>query len=97
MCGRAVCALQHSHASSARHYTSRASCTGSCAEVAVKRLLLLAAVAATMAACSDSPSAPLPKHSLKPARPSNDLECQSGYIIAYDENGNPYCAPDGGP
>jgi hypothetical protein len=64
----------------------------------VKKLLLLAAAALTMAACSDGPSAPAASRNLTPAhRAANDLTCRSGYQVAYDENGDPYCAPtDGG-
>ena len=62
----------------------------------MKKILLLAAAGALMAACSDSPTAPAAAKKAPSARPSNDLECASGYIIAYDENGNPYCAPDNG-
>jgi hypothetical protein len=59
-------------------------------------LLIAGAGVATvlMAACSDGPIAP-PGRALAPgAGPSADLTCASGYIVAYDENGNPYCAPD---
>jgi hypothetical protein len=62
-------------------------------EGSVKKLLLLAATAALMTACSNAPTAP--ERTLAPGgRASADLSCASGYIIAYDENGNPYCAPD---
>jgi hypothetical protein len=64
-------------------------------EVSVKKLLLLAGAASLMTACSDSTTAPSgPMRAAPTARPSADLTCRSGYIIAYDENGNPYCAPD---
>jgi hypothetical protein len=49
-----------------------------------------------MAACSEAPTAPAaPKKSLSPSASSShdEITCRSGYIIAYDENGNPYCAP----
>jgi len=62
----------------------------------VKKLLLLAAAGALMAACSEGPTAPAASSKKAPsARPSADLVCASGYVVAYDENGNPYCAPDG--
>jgi hypothetical protein len=65
-------------------------------EVAVKKLLLLAAAALTMAACSESSIAPSGARKAAPDRGANaDITCRSGYIVAYDEFGNPYCAPDG--
>jgi len=61
----------------------------------VKKLLLLAGAAALMAACSDTSTAPGAPRTAAPVNRANaDLTCASGYIIAYDENGNPYCAPD---
>jgi len=71
------------------------------AEVVVKRLLVVAGAALLMAACSEAPTAPpVPKKSLSPsAARFDEITCRSGYVIAYDENGNPYCAPtdpDGG-
>lgn len=63
----------------------------------MKKLLLLAAAGALMAACGEAPTAPAASSKKAPsARPSADLVCASGYVVAYDENGNPYCAPDGG-
>lgn len=65
----------------------------------MKKLLVLAGSALLMAACSEAPTAPpIPKRSLAPSAGSShdEITCRSGYIIAYDENGNPYCAPDGG-
>jgi hypothetical protein len=61
-----------------------------------KFLLVAGAGVATvlMAACSDGPSAPTSRALTPGAGPSADLVCASGYIIAYDEYGNPYCAPD---
>ena len=65
-------------------------------EVLVKKLLLAAVAGLLMAACSESTAPTTPKA----AATSNaraDFECRSGYIVAYDENGNPYCVPvDGG-
>jgi hypothetical protein len=61
----------------------------------VKKLLLLATATVLMAACSDAPTSPRrPTLVIPSGRASADLVCASGYIIAYDENGNPYCAPD---
>jgi len=61
----------------------------------MKKLLALVGVSLVLGACSESPTAPAPK---APARPSRDeITCRSGYVIAYDENGNAYCKPDGGP
>jgi hypothetical protein len=47
-----------------------------------------------MAACAESPTAPsqASRNGAKVQR-SSDITCRSGYIVAYDENGNPYCAP----
>jgi hypothetical protein len=65
-------------------------------EVAVKKLFLLAAAALTMAACSESSTGPSTARKFAPDRgASSDITCRSGYIVAYDEFGNPYCAPDG--
>jgi uncharacterized lipoprotein YajG len=60
----------------------------------VKKLLLLAAATTLMAACSESSTAPQNDMRAAPERASHDLTCASGYIVAFDENGNPYCAPD---
>lgn len=62
----------------------------------MKKLLLLAGAALLMAACSEAPSAPVARaKSMTPSvRSDDELTCRSGYIVAYDENGNPYCAPD---
>lgn len=60
----------------------------------MKKLLFIAGAALAMAACSEGPTSP-PSSSKAPAeRPSFDLTCKSGYLVAYDEQGNPYCAPD---
>ena len=61
----------------------------------MKRLLVVAGAALLMAACSEAPTAPpVPKKSLLPsAARFDELTCRSGYVVAYDENGNPYCAP----
>jgi hypothetical protein len=49
-----------------------------------------------MAACADSPTAVgSQQKALSPKAQHDDgLACRSGYIIAYDENGNPYCVPE---
>jgi hypothetical protein len=64
-------------------------------EVAVKKLLLLAGASLLMAACADSSTAPAPRD-IKSAKAHHDeeLTCRSGYVVAFDENGNPYCAPE---
>jgi hypothetical protein len=66
-------------------------------ETVMKKLLVLAVAAAAMAACAESPMAPSQaQRSGSTMQRSNDITCRSGYIVAYDENGNPYCAPAGG-
>jgi hypothetical protein len=62
----------------------------------LKKLLLLAAAATLMAACAESSTAPT-SSTRKAARTgaSADLICESGYLVAYDEMGEPYCAPAG--
>jgi uncharacterized lipoprotein YajG len=62
-------------------------------EVFVKKLVLLAGATLLMAACSESPTAPAAARKASSNRVSDDLTCRSGYVIAFDENGNPYCAP----
>lgn len=58
----------------------------------MKKLLLLAGTTILMAACADAPTSP--QRPAPSGRAAADFSCASGYIIAYDENGNPYCAPD---
>ena len=61
----------------------------------MKKLLPLVSATVLMAACSDASTSPRrPTLAIPSSRPSTDVACASGYIIAYDENGNPYCAPD---
>lgn len=60
----------------------------------MKKLLLFAGAVLVMAGCSEAPTAPAAAKRAPNVRPSNDITCRSGYVIAYDENGNPYCAPD---
>jgi hypothetical protein len=64
-------------------------------EVVVKKLLLLAGASLFLAACADSSTAPEPR-GIKSSKAQRDgeLECRSGYVVAYDENGNPYCTPE---
>jgi hypothetical protein len=58
----------------------------------VKKLLVLIAAASVMAACADSTTAPASqKKGLDPQARQDDFTCRSGYTVAYDENGNPYC------
>jgi hypothetical protein len=58
----------------------------------VKKLVFAVAGALMMAACSDAPTTPASPVRAPSGRPAFDLICASGYVIAYDENGNPYCA-----
>lgn len=61
----------------------------------MKKLLLLVGSTLTMVACSDASTSPQrPTLAVPSGRASAELFCASGYVIAYDENGNPYCAPD---
>jgi len=59
------------------------------------RLLLAATAAVTLAACSDSSTAP---QQLSPRGSSFDagITCRSGYHIATREDGTEYCALDSG-
>lgn len=59
------------------------------------RLLLAATAAITLAACSESSTAP---HQLSPDRAAKDvgITCRSGYHIATRADGTEYCEPDGG-
>jgi hypothetical protein len=59
------------------------------------RLLLAATAALTLAACSESPTAP---HQISPAgKPAADVvTCRSGYHIATRDDGTQYCEGDGG-
>jgi len=59
------------------------------------RLLLAATAALTLAACSDSVTAP---HKLSPPdSPRSDIgTCRTGYHIATRADGTQYCEPDGG-
>jgi hypothetical protein len=55
------------------------------------RLLLAAAAALTLAACSDSSTAPRLSPTNKPAL---DITCRSGYHIATRDDGTESCEPD---
>ena len=59
------------------------------------RLLLAATAAITLAACSESSTAP---HQLSPNQSSRDIgiTCRSGYHIATRADGTEYCEADGG-
>jgi hypothetical protein len=58
------------------------------------RLLLAATAVVSLAACSDSVTAP---HKLSPPQtPRADITCRSGYHIATRTDGSEYCEPDGG-
>jgi hypothetical protein len=59
----------------------------------VKKLLLAAAAGLLMAGCAEAPSAPTMPTNAAPGVSHKDGECRSGYIVAYDENGNPACVP----
>jgi hypothetical protein len=66
-------------------------------EEVVKKLLLAAVAGLLMAACSEAPMAPSASKTAARNKSSADGECRSGYVVAYDQNGNPYCSPvDGG-
>jgi hypothetical protein len=61
----------------------------------VKKLFVLIAAASVMAACADSATAPTgQKRSVAPQALHDTFTCRSGYTVAYDENGNPYCVPE---
>lgn len=60
----------------------------------VKKLLFIAGAALAMAACSEGPTSPSSPTKTPSARPSFDLTCKGGYLVAYDEEGHAYCAPD---
>jgi hypothetical protein len=57
---------------------------------------LLAGTTLFVAACSQAPTAPTGS-SLAPRQKASldeEFTCRSGYIVAYDEQGNPYCKLD---
>ena len=59
----------------------------------MKKLMLLAGAALVLGACAESPTAPAAAKQSPGNRLDDAVVCRSGYIVAYDENGNPYCAP----
>ena len=60
----------------------------------MKKVLLLVGAALVMSACGEV-TAPTAAKKAPSARSSHDeIFCESGYVIAYDENGNPVCVPD---
>jgi hypothetical protein len=63
----------------------------------VKKLLILAGAALLFTACAESPTSPTTGRRIAPSGANHDDEfkCASGYIVAYDEYGNPYCVPEG--
>ena len=65
-------------------------------EEIVKKLLIAAVAGLLMAACSEAPTAPAAPKTSARDKSSADLECRSGYMVAYDQNGTPYCAPADG-
>ena len=62
----------------------------------MKRLLILAGAAVLFAACAESPTSPSTGRRIAPsgANHDDDFKCASGYVTAYDEDGNPYCVPE---
>ena len=64
----------------------------------MKKLLLLLLAGATLfvAACSQAPTAPTGSRPGPRQKASLDEEftCRSGYVVAFDEEGNPYCKLD---
>lgn len=61
----------------------------------MKKVLLLVGAALVMSACGQAPTAPDAVKRTPSAQSSHDdIFCESGYVIAYDENGNPICVPD---
>jgi hypothetical protein len=65
-------------------------------EVNVKKVLVLLVAALAMSACSEAVTAPAAAKKSAPtnAASRDDITCRSGYVVAYDEDGNPYCTPD---
>jgi hypothetical protein len=61
------------------------------------QLVLLAAGALLLASCAQSTTAPSQmRTNNNGAKPRfDDFSCPSGYTVAYDDNGNPYCIPSG--
>jgi hypothetical protein len=63
----------------------------------VRKLLILAGATLLFTACAESPTSPTTGRRIAPSGANHDDEfkCASGYVVAFDENGNPYCAPEG--
>lgn len=61
-------------------------------EGAVKKLVVFVGALVAMTACAESSTAPSTQRTV-PQAAHRDVTCRSGYVIAYDSNGNPYCAP----
>lgn len=61
----------------------------------MKRLVLLAGAALLFAACAESPTSPSTGRRIAPsgANHDEDFKCDAGYVIAYTEEGEPYCVP----
>ena len=61
------------------------------------QLLLLTAGALLLAACAESSTGPSQMQTKgNSAKPAFDFTCSSGYVVAFDQDGNPYCAPASG-
>jgi hypothetical protein len=62
----------------------------------VKKFLILAGASLLFAACAESPTSPTSGRRITPSGSNHDddFKCASGYVVAFDENGNPYCAPE---
>ena len=61
----------------------------------MKKLVILAGAALFFTACAQSPTSPSTGRRIAPTGANHDDDfCASGYIIAYDEQGNPYCVPE---
>lgn len=62
----------------------------------MKKLLVLAVAAMVMGACSEGTTAPSASKKAPPSSAKSDdtFTCRSGYVVAYDENGNPYCVAE---
>jgi hypothetical protein len=55
--------------------------------------MIVAALA--LSACSESVTAPAAAKRAAPTKAASlDFTCRTGYVVAYDEDGNPYCVPD---
>jgi hypothetical protein len=61
-----------------------------------KLLLLLAGATLFVAACSQAPTAPTGSRLAPRQKASLDeeLTCRSGYVVAFDQEGNAYCKLD---